>query len=375
MLLMKSQGVGVARDILHLDTSFASAFSQAEMGLQELEAARLILQGNSVIDWHKLDLGTRQSVDDFLRIQLLDPEDSDDQTRLRFVFNQSVSYLEEHLGLRFPADLRDPKDVRDVFIAASTYSGRFRRHQTLACMILKLMHVINHMEAADLKFQMPISEAELLDRAEKRIITFADQMRKEGHHLVAFYGSRKTRTSMITKLLSKRETIAATVFDKLRFRIITEEQEQILPVLGHLTQTLLPFNYVIPDQSQNNLVQLRRVIKSTPHFKKLSNQLQRLRTRPADWLPGQNPFSGDSYRMVNFISDFPVRVDEIVPEMDTADNYLLGKIVYVLVEFQIVDRKTADANELGENAHKNYKSRQKRIVESRLLRGSLSRED
>lgn len=365
----------MGRDILNLDTSFASAFSPVEMGLQELEAVRLILQGNSVIDWHKLDLNSREAVDDFLRVQLLDVSDTDDLTRLRFVFNQSVSYLEEHLELRFPKDLKDPEDIRDVFIAASTYSGRFRRHQTQACMILKLMNVINHMEAAELKFQMPLSEAALLDRAEKRIITFADQMRSEGHHLVAFYGSRKTRTSMITKLLAKRETIAATVFDKLRFRIITEEPDQILPVLAHLSRTLFPFNYVIPDQSQNNLVHLRRVIKTTPHYKDLAERLQRLRKRPVDWLPEKNPFSGDSYRMVNFISDFPVRVDEILPEMSNSDSYVLGKVVYVLVEFQIVDKETALTNEIGNNAHKHYKSRQKRIVESRLLRGSLSRKE
>ena len=159
------QGANLGRDILHLDTTFASAFSPQNMDLQELEAVRLILQGNSVIDWHKLDLPDRAAVDNFLRLQLLDPEDADDQTRLRFVFNQAITYLEEHLALRFPKDLRDPVDVRDIFVTASSYQGRFRRRQSQACMILKLMHVINHMEAADLKFQMPISEAELLDRA------------------------------------------------------------------------------------------------------------------------------------------------------------------------------------------------------------------
>ena len=363
----------MGRDILHLDASLRAAFSPQEMDLQELEAVRLILQGNSVIDWNKLDLPDREAVNTFLRVQLLDPEDAVDQTRLRFVFNQAVTYLEEHLDLRFPSDLRDPVDVRDIFVAASTYTGRFRRRQSQACMILKLMHVINHMEAADLKFQMPLSEAALLDRAEKRIIAFADQMRAEGHQLVAFYGSRKTRTSMITKLLSKRETIAATVFDKLRFRIITEEPDQILPVLGHLSRNLFPFNYVIPDQSHNNLVHLRRLIKDTSHYAQLASQMQRLRTRPADWIPEKNPFSGNSYRMVNFISDFPVRVDEIQPDMDAHDTYLLGKVVFVLVEFQIVDRVTAERNELGDNAHQLYKARQRRIVESRLLRGSLSR--
>ena len=237
-------------------------------------------------------------------------------------------------------------------------------------MILKLMHVINHMEAAELKFQMPISEAALFDRAEKRILKFADQMRSEGHQLVAFYGSRKTRTSLITKLLAKRETIAATVFDKLRFRIITEEPEQILPVLAYLARHLFPFNYVIPGQSHNNLVHLRRAIRDTPHYATLASQMQRLRTHPTDWLPDKNPFSGNSYRMVNFISDFPVRVDEIRPEMDAQDTYLLGKVVFVLVESQIVDRKTSEKNEIGDNAHELYKARQRRIVESRLPAGA-----
>ena len=365
----------MGRDILHLDASFRSAFSPDDLDLQELEAVRLILQGNSVIDWNKLDLPDREAVNAFLRVQLFDPEDAVDRTRLRFVFNQAITYLEEHLGLRFPEDLRDPADVRDIFITASTYTGRFRRRQSQACMILKLMHVINHMEAAELKFQMPISEAALFDRAEKRILRFADTMRSDGHQLVAFYGSRKTRTSLITKLLAKRETIAATVFDKLRFRIITEEPEQILPVLAYLARNLFPFNYVIPGQSHNNLVHLRRAIRDTPHYANLASQMQRLRTHPTDWLPDKNPFSGNSYRMVNFISDFPVRVDEIRPEMDAQDTYLLGKVVFVLVEFQIVDRNTAEKNEIGDNAHELYKARQRRIVESRLLRGSLSRVD
>jgi uncharacterized protein (TIGR04552 family) len=44
-----------------------------------------------------------------------------------------------------------------------------------------------------------------------------------------------------------------------------------------------------------------------------------------------------------------------------------------MVEFQVIDAKTAKENEDGENAHHLYKKRQRRIVESRLLRGSRSR--
>ena len=45
-----------------------------------------------------------------------------------------------------------------------------------------------------------------------------------------------------------------------------------------------------------------------------------------------------------------------------------------MVEFQVLDRETAQANEDGENAHELYKERQRRIVERRLVRGSKTRQ-
>ena len=74
----------------------------------------------------------------------------------------------------------------------------------------------------------------------------------------------------------------------------------------------------------------------------MSEQLQRLRSRPTDWLPEKNPFSGNSYRMVNFIVDFPVRVDELV-KLRTGVS--LGRTVFAMVEFQVLDRDTARQNE------------------------------
>lgn len=362
----------MARDILNVDTSVQPRFASKDLDLGDLEAVRLILQGSSVIDWNRLNFTNRAQVDDFLRLQLMDPSDSADQERLRFVFNQSVNYLEENLDLRFPDDLRVPADVRDVFVEASTFAGRFRRRQMLACTTLKLMHVINHMEAADLKFQTRASEADLLDRAEKHIIEYADGLRQQGFPLVAFYGSRKTRNSVITKLLAKRETIAATVFDKLRFRIVVDKPEEIVPLMSHLCRSLFPFNYAIPGQSHNNLVNFRRSLKEVQEYATHAPDLQRLRSKASEWIADNNPFSGNSYRTINFIVDFPVRLDEQHPFPE--HPYLLGRVVFVMVEFQVLDRETAQANEDGENAHELYKERQRRIVERRLVRGSKTRQ-
>lgn len=346
--------------------SHMSALDDLALTPDQLETVRLIVHGNSVIDWNRSSFRSREDVDRFLRLHLLDPEDPEDQRRLRFVYGESVNYLEEHLGLHFPEDLRNPEDVRDVFVEASK-TGGFRRRQIQACVILKLMHVINHLETAELKHQTPLSEAELLDLAERRIVATADKMRKSGFPIVAFYGSRKTRNSVITKLLAKKENTAATIFDKLRFRIVTESKEDVLPAISWLTENLFPFNYVIPGESHNNLVQLSETL-ARPEYQPFVEGMQGGKTADDQQLnPEDNPFSGASYRMVNFIVDFPVRVDHLV---NVRYGALLGRTAMVLVEFQVLDKETAKLNEEGENAHKLYKERQRATVSSRLKKGA-----
>ena len=361
-------------EVLQLNLSTATKVPQLEYTLQDLEAANLLLRGNSIIDWHKLDLDSYAAADQFLRLHLLDIQDPLDRERLRFVFNEAINYLEEHLGLHFPPDLRDPSDVRDLFIWASQYGG-FRRKQVLSCVILKLMHVINHMEAADLKFQTSVSEARLMDLAEQRIITRAEDMRRKNLPIVAFYGSRKTRNSTITKLLAKKESIAATVFDKLRFRLVTETKKDVLPALTWLMRDVFPFNHVIPGQSHNNLLTLDQMVhlQEDPHAESLLAQLHEADGKPESLHGEDNPFSGSSYSIINCIVDYPVRIDEFLTDNNPRHGFLLGRTVYVLVEFQILDRETSRANEEGENAHYLYKARQREIVERRLKRGGRRR--
>ena len=351
---------------LEIDTSILRAFGDAPLNLSDVEAVRLLLRGNSVIDWNRANFRSREEVNRYLKLNRLNMDDPEDRWRLNYVHGEAINYLEEHLGLEFPPDLQRPDDVREIFTLASQVGG-FRRRQILACVILKLMHVINHMEAAELRHQTPLSEADLMDLAEREIKVAAQRMRDSGFPLVAFYGSRKARNSIITKLLAKRENIAATVFDKLRFRIVTEDAQHILPAIAWLTREVFPFNYVIPGQSHNNLVQFRDMLRA-PQFQHIGTLLsngieEESLSSPAE----ENSFSGNSYRVINFIVDFPVRIDHLV---DIRYGALLGRTVFVMVEFQIVDRETARANEEGENAHALYKQRQHAIVQSRLRKGT-----
>jgi uncharacterized protein (TIGR04552 family) len=82
----------------------------------------------------------------------------------------------------------------------------------------------------------------------------------------------------------------------------------------------------------------------------------------------RNEFSGPDYRVVNFVADVPLRVDNVL-SFQSERLRALGGVVFTAVEFQVVDRTTADANESGENKHSLYKLRQRAKVKERLERG------
>lgn len=350
------------RDILEIDSRLSRSAERLAITLQDAEAARLLLTGDSVVDWQRLAFASEADVDGFLRVQGLDMTDPEDVERLRYVFNESVSYLEEHLHLRFPAELRNPDDVRTVFLWASQYGG-FRRTQILSCVVLKLMHVIHHMEAADLKFKTAISEEALLALAHHRILQAAGRMQDEQPGVLAFYGSRKARSSVITKLLAKREAVAATVFDKLRYRIVVESPEDLVGALAWLTRHVFPFNYVIPEQSHNNLLPLQALEDALDEADRTAFQELDL----DDEAGPKNEFSGKSYRTINWCVDYPVRIPDGQPG---SFSFELGRVVFVMVEFQLIDEETARRNEEGENAHSLYKRRQHLRVAGRLKRGA-----
>jgi uncharacterized protein (TIGR04552 family) len=353
------------RDLLEIDTSSHGRLYRHELTLQDAEAIRLLLTGSSVVDWQRLAFRSMDEVDLFLATQLFDPTDSDDRARLRYVFNEAVGFLEEQLHLRFPSELRDPADVRLLFLWASQFGG-FRRTQILSCVILKLMHVINHMEAADLRFKTPIAEERLLALAHGRILPVARRMQDAGLPVLSFYGNRKSRSSIITKLLAKRENIAAMVFDKLRFRIVVYKPEHVVPTLAYLVRNVFPFNYCLPSQSHNNLLDPAALDAMIPEEDRAA--LQHV-TGPEPQQAGKNEFSGSTYRMINFIVDYPIRIPQ---EFASGLSFELGKTVYVMVEFQVLDEATARQNEEGENAHHLYKKRQNRVVARRLKRGGSS---
>jgi uncharacterized protein (TIGR04552 family) len=338
------------------------------MGVRELETLRLVLRGGSVVDWKRLDFETREEVDRFLGINLFDLASARDEHRMRSILAQAVDYLRTVFGYRVAAAVANPEDLRDLFLIASGVLEP-RKYRRIACVVLKVMHVVQHLEARELLFRTPVREADLAEKVDRRVIAELARLQQEGLPIVEFGGSAKPRHSLMTKLLAKRESVAAQIFDRVRYRIVTERREQIPAVVLRLTEQLFPFNHTIPGQTQNNLIGFSELLNGHPESVRMGEALQFPHDEDEpDPAKPQNDFSGRAYRVLNFVVDLPVRIDEFMPRAVPAAEDL-GRIVYSLVEFQLVDAETQRRNEAGDSAHDRYKRRQLKRVLRRLSRG------
>jgi uncharacterized protein (TIGR04552 family) len=334
-----------------------------EFSLQDLEAVRLILTGGSVIDWHRLNLTDTTHAARFLLNHELVLSEPRDRKFAEHVQREAVSFLRRHFAFAIPKPV-ERSSIEELLLMASGYGHR----QVCACTILKVVQIINHMAGRELLFRLPVSDRDLFHLVEEKVYRVVGTMLSEGFPITEFIGGRKNLDSTYTKLLSKPEATAAALYDKLRFRIVTRSRDDILPVLLYLTEQLFPFNYVVPKQSTNTIFHLGNLCASHAHLAKLVSELQ----GPKDdsIVPNDNRFSAPTYRVIQFVTDVPVRVPQHLMELAPPGSENLGPIVYVLCEFQVLDAESEAANETGDASHDRYKQRQRAAVFRRLRRGA-----
>lgn len=336
-----------------------------EFTLMDLESARLILRGDSVIDWHRLHFENEQQVRAFLVTQEFYPDEPADRGRLETIKDEAIAYLRRNFDFPIPKPVASAS-VEDMLLLASAKGHR----QLCACTILKAMQIIHHLDGRELLFSIPMSDQDVFHLVEEKVYRVIGGMLASGFPLTEFIGGRKNKDSLYTKLLSKAATSASEIYDKLRFRIVTRSADDILPVLLYLSERLLPFNYVMPGQSINTIFQFRSYCESKPHLRSMLRELQ---TGVDDELTlSDNTFSDQSYRVIHFVVDLPVRLPEEIMDMAPPTAWPLGPIIFVMCEFQLVDRETEASNELGDASHAKYKERQKQAVMRRLKLGVRS---
>jgi uncharacterized protein (TIGR04552 family) len=333
-----------------------------EFSLSDVECVRLVLRGDSVIDWHRLHLAKEEQARALLSAEEFDPDDPHDRERLESIQAEAIAYLRRQFDFPVPRPV-ERASVEELLLLASTKGHR----QLCACTVLKAMHIIQHLDGRELLFSLPASDQDLFHLVEEKVYRVVGGMLAAGYPITEFVGGRKNKDSLYTKLLSKTEATAAAIYDKLRFRIVTRDVDDVLPVLLKLTEKLFPFNYVVPGQSINTVLHLRRYLESRGPLRALLRDLQ---IPPSEgFIENDNTFSAQSYRVMHFVVDVPIRLPDKMLESVPPSAKRLGRVVFVLCEFQLLDRKSESQNETGEASHASYKERQKAAVKRRLKIG------
>jgi hypothetical protein len=309
-----------------------------ELELADLETVRLLLRGDSVVDWHKLNFTDHAAVDRFLRLCELDPTSDAELDRLEAIRADAVDYLTRVYQIALPDEIADEVPARDLFLIAS----RTGAHQRTACMVLKVMHIIYHLAGRQALLRLAISDDAIFREIELKVLRVVEELRAAGCAVSEFEWSRK-----------------------LRFRLIVPTVDDLVPTLATLTRQLIPFNYIVPGESVNQLVDLGDLFATPGRLNALVPHMQAQAGKPRR-LPTANEFSGPEYRIVNFVADLPLRLGRLVPaaELSPDDSH----VVFVLTEFQVADKATAIANDSGACSHEAYKARQHERVKLRLLR-------
>lgn len=336
--------------------------------LSDLEGIRLFLEGGSVIDWYRLHFDTDEKIERFLGAQEIDPHDPADMQRVDNVKAAAIDYLKRHFDFPVPAAIAEMDLVELLRLA----SGKGHR-QLCACAILKVMQIIQHLEARELLFMLPTSDEEVFHLVERKVYRVVGEALGRGAPILEFIGGRKNKDSLYTKLLSKHDVTAAQIYDKLRFRVVTEEREDILRVLNYLQNEVVPFNFTIPGQSTNSLLSLEAFCEAQPHLAALYQELQSFEPDDDEGDALDNAYSARDYRVVHFVVDMPVRLPESILVNAPPQALPLGRVIFVQTEFQILDSKTARMNQRGAANHAAYKARQHEAVARRLKVGKLVR--
>jgi len=218
--------------------------------------------------------------------------------------------------------------------------------------------------------------------------------------------AKKTRDSIVIKLLHKQENVAEELFDRIGVRIITHNKLDALRVIKFLQLNhIIIINNIKPSRSQNTLVDLsvlRRKIYSL-YKEAIRNQMvedtfyQRLNSLINDCAPSRNHHDNkhtlDEYRAIHFtgrqlikyrnpfmasfnevrkqaLKDKQNPVSQALLNLDTSAISRDVRFFYPF-EVQITDYDSHVKNTQGEASHDEYKKAQLKSVIKRIFKPIL----
>ena len=390
------------------------------------ETFDVVCSGKSSLDAtnYLTELYDKDQVANFLYGYGFDISDPVESAELFGIFQEAMQFIKryfliegnpEGLDLRIPNYLYTITNITELFLAATGHSSyKLKTEEALwAGVVLKIMHTLLHTDK-DLRYRyFSTIQQQIFDRFYKFIHRDEENrlfMKNETGTTIPLYDfqtkAKKTRDSIVIKLLHKQENVAEELFDRIGVRIITYNKLDALRVMRFLHRNhIIMINNIKPSRSQNTLIDLgmlRRRIYSL-YKEGLRNKMeedqfyQRLNSLIDDCRPGQsrhdNVHTSDEYRAIHFtgrqlikyrnpfmssfnevrklaLKDKQNPLSQALLHLDTSPISRDVRFFYPF-EVQLTDYESHLKNTQGEASHVEYKKSQLKSAMKRIFRPIL----
>jgi uncharacterized protein (TIGR04562 family) len=388
------------------------------------EMLDVVVGGHSALDTKNF-LGPMTSIDhvqQFLKGYGLDPFNNVTNAELFGTFQEALQFIKRYflkegnpdgLDLKFPNSILMISDIIQLFLMATEDKQSKKEERYWAEIILKVMHTIIHADKDLRSNYFKIVQMQIFDRFYR--YTFRDENDKlyfgikgtsEVIPLVDFEAkAKKTRDSVIIKLLHKAENVAEELFDRIGVRFITHTRFDMLRIIRFLTEKniVIPHNNK-PSRAMNSMIDLAKfkeahqrvlkmalrnnlteerfvaalereildckvVQKNSEHNKFSSKSYQSLQFTCRHLIEYKNPFLQEFNDLRKMAKNCNLEENELAKKILSMDISPVARDIrfFYPYEVQVMDQEAFKENSEGDASHQEYKNHQRHSAMLRLF--------
>ena len=383
----------------------------------------VVLGGQSSLDSDSFikPMTTKKEVNSFLKGYGIESNDPVARAELFGNFQEAIQFIKRYfliegnrdgLELTIPNFLFMITDINELFLTTTNFGGKTVEEKLWAEIVLKVMHTIMHVDKDIRANYFSVIQTQIFDRFYHHIhrddsgmLNLGVKGNKNQIPLIDFSTkAKKSRDSVIIKLLHKPEHVAEELFDRVGVRIVTQSRFDTLRAVKFLIEKniMVPHN-IKPSRSINTMVDLGKFKPKHLNLIKMAirNNLSEdrfisaLEREITECLPGgdgknkDNSHSNINYQtfqftcrqLIRYKNPFFTRFKEVREEASEkysldSGNELAKKILdldhsmiardirfFYPFEVQIVDQEAQYMNTQGNASHQEYKRSQ--VISSR----------
>lgn len=395
--------------------------------LFDWELLEVMMGGRSALDTKNFlsPMNSTEEVNQFLKGYGFNSNDQIVKSELFGNFQETIQFIKrffliegnpEGLELKIPNSILMISDISQLFLLASESDVVKKEDKLWAEVILKVMHTIMHADKDLRSNYFNVIQTQIFDRFYKYIFREDDKLfigvkgTDNRIPLVDFETkSKKTRESVIIKLLHKAENVAEELFDRVGVRFITHTRFDSLRLIKFLMEKniVIPHNNK-PSRALNTMIDLNKFREShksllkmairnnlseerflaameraaveaekdsevTDRNKHTSKSYQSIQFTCRQLIEYKNPFLLEFNELRRFAKTFNPEENELARKVLSMDISLVARDIrfFYPYEVQVVDQEAFKANSQGEASHQEYKRQQVRSAMKRVFKSII----